>query len=138
MRYLTSLSPCLVAYHFGQVIGCASTHLVDWAALAKQWMQFRDAGEASGPPPPPPLPPPQNNLPSVPQSQIAPSNWSGASWNNPSSTNADSRPWNNLMADDWTSTLESEVCFLHWKGPIQFLYFRCLSRASIDMMFYMF
>lgn len=89
---------------------------VDWAALAKQWMQFKDVGDSSSnviqPPQPPPPPPPAV----VPQSTPHEANISNAnassSWNSEfnGGDNA-SQAWEATSTSDWTADMDIQVLY---------------------------
>ena len=76
--------------------------IVDWAALAKQWMQFKDAGgvpDTSTPPPPPGEGPPP-----IPPSAGGDGH-STTPWNGPAVSNT----WGNTTNSDWTNEVDMEV-----------------------------
>lgn len=86
---------------------------MDWAALAKQWMQFKDgdASATSTPPPPPPSIPPGGGQPAINSnsecSTQGESTWSGGF----NGAGADEQAWAGSTANDWTTDMDIEVGF---------------------------
>lgn len=81
---------------------------MDWAALAKQWMQFKDVGDSaktSTPPPPPPAPPTHGGQQSTQAPNEAGSQGDSA-WN---SGPSEEQAWTGNTANDWTTDMDMEV-----------------------------
>lgn len=73
---------------------------MDWAALAKQWMQFKDVGDSTNTTPPPP--PSDNGKPPMPgEPKQMP-------WNGPV-TNVENSTWGSSTTSDWTTDMDMEV-----------------------------
>jgi len=89
---------------------------VDWAALAKQWMQYKEPmtqESSTPPPPPPPEAPTKDDGMEIEDSEPAPKqNWQG-SWNTQGNGHAHNT-WGNTGNQDW-SAMQPEVCSTCYK-----------------------
>ncbi|XP_067945957.1 arginine/serine-rich protein PNISR-like [Watersipora subatra] len=86
---------------------------VDWAALAKQWMQFKDVGDVAQtttpPPPPPPIPGPESSSqldmqPPINIGSHAKNNWSEGF----SVPKTENQAWDSTTSTDWTGGVNTE------------------------------